>query len=68
MLTSMLAPFCLWHLNMRLGKKGIHVRRDDLVSVMYSAELNSATSSITRQRTDQHGILAEKSPDIQLFS
>ena len=47
---------------------GIHVRRDDLVSVMYSAELNSATSSITRQRTDQHGILAEKSPDIQLFS
>src|SRR5713101_5621828 len=46
---------------------GIHVRRDDLVSVMYSAELNSATSSITRQRTDQHGILAEKSPDIQLF-
>jgi len=48
--------------------EGIHVRRDDLVSVMYSAELNSATSSITRQRTDQHGILAEKSPDIQLFS
>ena len=47
---------------------GIHVRRDDLVSVMYSAELNSATSSITRQRTDQHGILAEKSPDIQRFS
>jgi hypothetical protein len=26
--------------------EGIHVRRDDLVSVMYSAELNSATSSI----------------------
>jgi hypothetical protein len=50
------------------GGGGIHVRRDDLVSVMYSAELNSATSSITRQRTDQHGILAEKSPDIQLFS
>ena len=48
--------------------RGIHVRRDDLVSVMYSAELHSATSSITRQRTDQHGILAEKSPDIQRFS
>ena len=48
--------------------RGIHVRRDDLVSVMYSAELNAATSSIIRQRTDRHGILAEKSPDIPLFS
>src|SRR5712691_1668186 len=38
-----------------------------VIDDMYSAELNSATSSITRQRTDQHGILAEKSPDIQLF-
>ncbi len=47
---------------------GIHVRRDDLVSVMYSTERNAATSSITRQRTDRHGILAEKSPAIQLFS
>lgn len=51
-----------------LRTEGIHVRRDDLVSVMYSAELNAATSSIIRQRTDRHGILAEKSPDIPLFS
>ena len=55
-----------WHFSCK--NRGIHVRRDDLVSVMYSAELNSATSSITRQRTDRHGILAEKSPDIPLFS
>src|SRR4030095_11050897 len=57
-----------WRENLPVEFMGIHVRRDDLVSVMYSAELNSATSSITRQRTDRHGILAEKSPDIPLFS
>ena len=48
--------------------EGSHVRRDSLVSVMYSAELNSATSSVTQQRTDRHGILDEKSPDFQLLS
>ena len=38
------------------------------VSVMYSTELNSATSSVTPQRTDRHGILGEKPSDFQLFS
>ena len=51
-----------------LHEAGTHIRRDDLVSVMYSAELNSATSSVTQQRTDRHGILDEKSPDFQLLS
>ena len=36
---------------------GIHVRRDNLVSVMYSPGLNSLMSLVTRQRTDRHGIL-----------
>jgi len=36
---------------------GIHVRRDELVSVMYSTELNSTTSLVPPQRTDRHGIL-----------
>jgi hypothetical protein len=48
--------------------RGIRVRRDSWVSVMYSTELNSATSSVTLQRTDRHGILGEKPSDFQLFS
>jgi hypothetical protein len=36
---------------------GSHVRRDRLVSVMYSEELNSTTSSVSLQRTDRHGIV-----------
>src|SRR5260370_42550598 len=36
---------------------GIHVRRDELVSVMYSTELNSTTSLVPPQRTDRHEIL-----------
>ena len=47
--------------------RGIRLRRDSLVSVMYSTELNSATSSVTLQRTDRHGILDEKPSDFQLF-
>jgi hypothetical protein len=47
---------------------GIRLRRDSLVSVMYSTDLNSATSSVTPQRTDRHGILGEKPSDFQLFS
>ena len=48
--------------------EGIRVRWDSWVSVMYSMELNSATSSVTPQRTDRHGILGEKPSDFQLFS
>ena len=47
---------------------GNRVRWDSWVSVMYSTELNSATSSVTPQRTDRHGILGQKSSDFQLFS
>src|SRR5882672_9372286 len=47
---------------------GIHVKRDSLVSVRYSTELNSATSSVIPQRTDRHGILGEKPSAFQLFS
>jgi len=47
---------------------GIPVRRDNLVSVVYSTELNSVMSLVTPQRTDHHGILDEKPPDFQLFS
>jgi len=47
---------------------GIPVRRDTLVSVMYSTELNSTTSLVTLQRTDRHGILDEKLPHFQLLS
>jgi len=47
---------------------GIHVRRDELVSVMYSTELNSTTSLVPPQRTDRHGILDEKPPHFQRLS
>jgi hypothetical protein len=50
------------------AKPGIPVRRDNLVSVVYSTELNSVMSLVTPQRTDHHGILDEKPPDFQLFS
>ena len=47
---------------------GIPVRRDDLVSVVYSTELNSTTSLVPPQRTDRYGILDEKPPTFQLLS
>jgi hypothetical protein len=47
---------------------GIPVRRDNLVSAMYSTGLNSLTSLVTPQRTDRHGILDQKPPDFQLLS
>ena len=47
---------------------GIHIKRDELMSVMYSTELNSTTSLVTLQRTDRHGILDEKPPAFQLLS
>jgi len=42
---------------LHVASTGIHVRRDELVSVMYSTELNSTTSLVPPQRTDRHGIL-----------
>ena len=51
-----------------LGSSGIPVRRDDLVSVVYSTELKSITSLVTPQRTDRYGILDEKPPTFQLLS
>ncbi len=45
---------------------GIRLRRDSWVSVMYAEELNSATSSVTLQSTDRHGILGQKPTDFQL--
>jgi hypothetical protein len=50
------------------ARKGIPVRRDDLVSVVYSTELNSTTSLVPPQRTDRYGILDEKPPTFQLLS
>jgi hypothetical protein len=35
-------------------------------SVMYAEGLNSATSSVTLQSTDRHGILGEKPADFQV--
>jgi len=58
-----------------LHPRGIHefserascLRRDNLVSVLYSEELNSTKSSVSLQRTDRHGILGQKSSDFQRF-
>ena len=47
--------------------KGIRLRRDSGVSVMYAEGLNSTKSSGSLQRTDRHGILGQKSSDFQLF-
>jgi len=71
-----LFPFCLALLaynavsliKAALRSAGILVRRDDLVSVVYSTELNSTTSLVPPQRTDRYGILDEKPPTFQLLS
>jgi len=47
--------------------KGIRLRRDNWVSVMYAEELNSTKSSVSLQRTDRHGILGQKPADFQVF-
>ena len=47
---------------------GIPVRRDDLVSVVYSTELNATTSFVPPQRTDRYGILDDKPPTFQRLS
>ena len=51
-----------------LSNWGIHVRRDELVSVVYSTELNSTTSLASPQRTDRYGSLDEKPPHFQRLS
>jgi len=47
--------------------KGIRLRRDSWMSVMYAEGLNSITSSATLQRTDRHEILGQKPSDFQVF-
>jgi hypothetical protein len=49
-----------------LWLKGIRLRRDTLVSVMYAEGLHSAMSSVTLQSTDRHGILGQKSSGFQV--
>ena len=46
--------------------RGIRLRRDTLVSVMYAEGLHSAMSSVTLQSTDRHGILGQKSSGFQV--
>jgi len=46
--------------------RGIRLKRDSVVSVMYPEELDSAKSSVTLQRTDRHEILGQKPTDFQL--
>ena len=40
-----------------MPSSGIHVKRDNSVSVMYSTVLNSTPSLALPQRIDRHGIL-----------
>ena len=51
-----------------MASTGIHLKRDNSVSVKYSEGLNSTTISATHQRADRHGILGQKSSDYQLDS
>jgi predicted DNA-binding protein (MmcQ/YjbR family) len=48
--------------------QGIHLRRDNWVSVIYAEALNSTTSSVILQRTDRHGILGQKPVHCQMSS
>src|SRR5262249_21876931 len=50
----------------RRQTSGIRLRRDIWVSVRYAEALNSATSSVTLQSTDRHGILGQKPTDFQV--
>jgi hypothetical protein len=47
--------------------EGSYLRRDNVVSVLYSEGLNSTKSSVFLQRTDRHGIVGQKSSDFQRF-
>jgi alkanesulfonate monooxygenase SsuD/methylene tetrahydromethanopterin reductase-like flavin-dependent oxidoreductase (luciferase family) len=51
--------------DVRHAGRGIHVKRDSWVSVMYAEELNPGKSSVTLQRTDRHGSMGQKSADFQ---
>jgi hypothetical protein len=46
---------------------GSHLRRDNVVSVLYSEGLNSTKSSVFLQRTDRHGIVGHRASDFQCF-
>jgi hypothetical protein len=52
----------------RILQRGIRLRRDSWVSVMYAEELNSGQSSVTLQRTDRHEIVGQKRARFQLDS
>jgi hypothetical protein len=52
---------------LRCQNLALALRRDTLVSVEYSEELNFTTSSATYQRTNRHGILGQKPSDFQRF-
>ena len=54
------------HVAVALGKRGSYLRRDNVVSVLYSEGLNSTKSSVFLQRTDRHGIVGQKSPPFQV--
>ena len=44
-----------------MAGRGIHAKRDSLLSIAYSEELISATISATLQSTDRHhGIVGQK--------
>jgi hypothetical protein len=49
------------------GDLGSYLRRDNVMSVLYSEGLNSTKSSVFLQRTDRHGIVGQKSSDFQRF-
>src|SRR2546427_12432010 len=60
-------PFLIKRSYAMLLSPGSHLRRDNVVSVLYAEELNSTKSSVSLQRTDRHGILGQKSSDFQRF-
>ena len=49
-----------------MQKSGIRLTRDSLVSVMDAAELHAATSSVTWQRTDRHGMVGHTPTDVHV--
>jgi hypothetical protein len=53
--------------HLALQTVGSYLRRDNVVSVLYSEGLNSTKSSVFLQRADRHGIVGQKSSDFQRF-
>jgi hypothetical protein len=67
-IVPMLPRFRIMAVSMeRLQIAGSYLRRDNVVSVLYSEGLNSTKSSVFLQRTDRHGIVGQKSSDFQRF-